>query len=162
MGLMCMFNSKGKSRWVCVRLRRDRMRWQPGGYAALASGVQPELFATCLLRILYYADNPRIVVYTNSGSTVALTASPTPCVGPVIQMTARPTQCPFQNMYNTASGRICKIRRTKCETVYTTSQEQNQSSMGTGVYDEQFAANREAHMEDEMKNDRHVEIIHCQ
>lgn len=45
----------------------------------------------------------------------------------------------------------------KCKTMKPTCQEQNQSSMGAGVYDVQFAANREAHKEDEMKKSPHEE-----
>lgn len=50
------FEFRGKSRWVCVRLRQDRMGWQPGECAALTSISQPSLlpsacFVYCTLHV---------------------------------------------------------------------------------------------------------------
>lgn len=49
-GLTCITKSEDKSRWVLARLRQDRMRWQPGGYSTLVSGVHPRLLPpVCLM-----------------------------------------------------------------------------------------------------------------
>lgn len=101
-GLMCVLSLEGKSRWVCVCVCKARQDALAAWWVCRFDRRCPtKLFATCLHGVLYFAYIPKTVVYTSSGFTVTLTASLTPCVGPVIQVTAcNPNSIPRYVQYS--------------------------------------------------------------